>query len=324
MVTVAEGPREFGHIHCSSRFDRSAVSLEGDLDDWMKLADIITLTEVNKDQRASRAKEKGWSYFNAKKDHGQDECAVLWKDSEYVRKHAMIRKLNNERFYRLNGKPALPIFSASVVLRHAPSGHRLLVSVCHFPEFMEGQRYRTIDDHWKARRAAYLSALRNWASHVNALDERNKCDAVLVSADWNIDLKHEWFTDDLMKLFGDKKYNLAWTAGDSGFPTSGGSMPGGGQAPDGAPGKGDHDHILDGSLINGLAVIGGPHLMDRVRSSDHRPVRQTLRLVGKAAHPQMEHGAHPGGDQWRGPSWWGFGDYMDDELYMIHREFEDA
>lgn len=286
----------------------------------MRTSDLITLTEVNKDQRASRAKEKGWSYFNAKKDHGQDECAVAWKDSEFIRKHGVVQRLNNDRFYRLNGKPALPIWSASVVLRHAPSGHRLLVSVVHFPEFMEGQRYRTIDDHWRARKQAYLSALNGWSRHVNALDQRHKCDAVLATADFNLDLKHEWFQDDLLDLFGAKKFNLNW----SDFPTSGGSMPGGPSAPDGSPGKGDHDHILDGSLVNGMSVIGGPRLLDRIRSSDHRPVRQTLRLLGKAAHPQLEHGANRGGDQWRGPEWWGFGDYYDDEIYAINRATEDA
>ena len=323
---MTEGPREFTHIHCSSRFDRSAVSLEEDLDAWMGRSDLITLTEVNKDQRASRMKEKRWSYFNAKKDHGQDECGIAWKDSEFIRKHASVRRLNNDRFYRLNGKPALPIYSASVVLRHAPSGHRLLVSTTHFPEFMEGRRYRTIDDHWRARKAAYLSALRTWGNHVNALDARHKCDAVLATADWNIDLKHEWFADSILSSFGARKYNLAWTSGDNGFPTSGGSMsnPVGTNAPTGSQASGTHDHILDGSLVNGLSVLLGPRLLDRVRSSDHRPMIEGFRLVGKAAHPHMEHGAHPGGDQWRGPEWWGFGDYMDDEIYAVPRAYEDV
>src|SRR5678815_4611690 len=323
---MTEGPREFTHIHCSSRFDRSAVSLEEDLDAWQGRSDLITLTEVNKDQRASRMKEKGWSYFNAKKDHGQDECGIAWKDSEFIRKHASVRRLNNDRFYRLNGQPALPIWSATVVLRHAPSGHRLLVSVAHFPEFMEGRRYRTIDDHWRARKEAYTSALRNWGNQVNAFDAKHKCDAVLATADWNIDLKHEWFSDAITSSFGAKKYNLAWLAGDQGFPTSGGSMsnPVGTNAPRDSQASGTHDHILDGSLVNGLAVYLGPRLLDRVRSSDHRPMIESFRLVGKAAHPHLENGSHPGGDQWRGPEWWGFGDYMDDEIYAVPRAYEDA
>jgi len=310
---------QFGHIHCSSRFDRSAASLEADLDDWMSQVGLITLTEISNDNRANQMREKGWQYYNAKASQGQDECGTAWRMDTWRRVAATVRKLNNEQYYRLDGRVADPVVSSTVVLKRADTGHRLMVSVTHMPAHVEGRGgWRTTENKWQARKAAYLSSLANWATHVQALENQYKPDATLVVADWNLNLKEEWVRDLLRNRWG-AAYRQAWTH----FPTSGGSLVGGASAPPGAPGKGYGDRIIDGTLIRGVETIGGPVLMPRVSSSDHRPYRESFEFTTKAGHPGSA-GAAGGdgddeatGDTHRGDPWWGFGDYMDDEIYQV-------
>jgi hypothetical protein len=81
----------FTHIHCSSRFDRSAESLETDLDDWMSQSSLITVTEVNNDNRAAKLREKGWSYFNSKLNQGQDDVGIAWEKANWAQRTGLPR-----------------------------------------------------------------------------------------------------------------------------------------------------------------------------------------------------------------------------------------
>lgn len=303
---------EFTHIHCSSRYDRKADELESDLDDWMGKSSIITLTEVDMPRAKGRMREKGWGHYNYPKPDGQDEAAILWRTDTWKWQAGWVRKLNNKVFYNLQGKPADPIYAASVVLRHNRTGHRLLVSVAHLPAHVEGKnQWNTDAAKWKARKNAYLSSLRAWSGHISDQDRKRRADGVLVVADWNLNLKEHWVRA-MLKDHWTAKYIQAWTK----FPTEGGSLSGGPVGPLGAPGKSSGDRIIDGSLYRDLKIDVHPDLMARVDSSKHRPYKERFRFKAKAEHPDMDHGD---GDVKYGDAWWGFGDYSDDELYEVER-----
>ena len=301
---------EFNHIHCSSRFDRSAESLEASLDRWMQDCSLITLTEVRRNYRAATMREKGWAHFNSKKDNASDDCAIVWKTEYWSRGLAVTRKLNNRAYYELSGRRCADIHSASVVLRRKSSGHKMLVSVTHMPAHIEGAHgWRSDAAHFRARKAAYLSSLANWNTHLDNLERRVRPDATLVVADWNLSLKEHWVRNLLHDRFG-QEYRQAWTL----FPTDGGSLDGGPLGPLGAPGKSNHDRIIDGSVYKGLKVTHHPRLMPRDRSSDHRPYKESFRFAGKAERPDDDTAS---GDTHKGDAWWGFGDYRDDEIYEV-------
>jgi hypothetical protein len=310
-------PPEFDHIHCSSRYDRSASVLEVDLDTWMAECDLLTLTEVSNDQRAVKLREKGWSYFNSKLNQGQDDVAVAWETEVWKQRTGSTTKLSHTTFTR--GTRPVYSYAADVVLRRADTGHKLLVSVSHMPAHVEGNGdFRTTEDQWQARKKAYLDTLTAWSRLVKDKERKHNTDGTLVVADWNINLKDDWFRQLLKDNWGDK-YKQAWTH----FPTSGGSLAGGPEAPPGAPGKGYGDRIIDGSLYRDLVVTKEPHLMDRVRSSDHRPYKESFRFMGKAEKPikDTQDTTTGTGNTKPGHIWWGFGDYADDEIYDVDRVF---
>jgi hypothetical protein len=293
------GQPTFRHYHCSSRFDRSADALETDLDAWMADSSLITLTEVDQNSKRAAMAEKGWRFHNARDSAGPgaDEAAILWKVAVWHRKQVAVRRLISVRQQsKLAHKPQRPIWAASAVLKHAVSDQTLLVSVSHLPAHIQGN-YPAGHDAWAARKVAYTTAMSTWSEHVLALQRRHHPDAVLVCADWNLNLKEDWVREYLHHHWARCGLRPAWTD----FPTSGGSIGG--------------NRIIDGSYYDGMKVAAEPDLGYRVRSSDHRPYRESFTLVG-GANPKNPGRYDPAtGHTSPGKEWWGFGDYAYDEMY---------
>jgi len=297
---------EFTHIHCSSRYDRSAASLEKAVDNWREQSSIITLTEVANDKRGATLAEQGWGYARAKKDYGRDECAVCYRKDTWGLVWQGYKKLNTR------GKVfAGPVCSCDAILKHKTSGHRILITVTHMPSGVEGSgtHWNTHKSYWKARREAYLSSLETWNAHIKDMNRTKKPDATLIISDWNLNLKKTWVRELLKDRFG-TGYKQAWVR----FPTSGGSLHGGPVAPLGAPGKGSGDRIIDGTLYRGVKVDTPPNLMATTASSDHRPYKERFKFLSKSENPPDDDAE---GDVSDDDAWWGFGDYMDDEIYAI-------
>jgi hypothetical protein len=307
----------FHHIHCSSRFDRSAASLDADITDWQTKSSLITLTEVEDDHRASQLRAQGWGYYACKLGPYAADGAIGWDTTKWKQLHGAVRKLSKHTYMRAYSKRVTYIYSVTAVLKRVDTGHKLLVSVAHFPAHIEGQNgWRTDLEKWKARKATYLDALGGWSNHVNDQVRKQHVDAALLVADWNLDLKENWVRSTIMDHWG-PSWHLAWQA----FPTSGGSMHGGPVAPLGAPGVSKGDRIIDGSLYQGLKVDTPPNLMARVSSSDHRPYQERFTFADKAENPIT---APASGDIKHGDAWWGFGDYMTDEIYPTPAATGDA
>jgi len=296
----------FTHIHCSSRFDRPADQFESDLDNWMKHSSLITVTEVNNDQRASQLMEKGWAHYNAKKGGGQDECAVAWRKDTWKATSSTVRKLNDKPM--VGGRHW--VWDCSVMLKHADSGHKLLVSVVHMPAGTNLVSGKNHPGQWEDRKKIYHQAMKAWHSHVLDLTKSKKPDAVMAIADFNLNLKADWAHKYLMDLW--QGFGLGWT----GFSGAGGSLKGGNQLPAGTPGKGVIDNVIDGTLYRGLEVTDNANLMNRVKSSDHRPYNETFKFNNDPGKGIKDGARDPvTGTTTKIDAWWGFGDYLDDEIY---------
>lgn len=309
---------EFRHIHCSSRFDRSAESLESAVDQWRTSADLITLTEVNSDRRAATLAEVGWGYFNAKKDNGSDESAVCWDKDLWTLQNHWLRKLNTHQL----DVGRKYVWSCSVMLKRRATGHRLLITTAHLPAHVDSFSHAPPQDtqaYWLARKKIYQECGQHWSAHVKDLANKTRPDAAMVVGDWNINLKLDWARDWLHDRFD--KYQLAWKL----FPMDGGSLGGGPVAPLGAPGKGTSDRIIDGTLYRGLKVSEPPNLMARTASSDHRPYKESFQFNNAAGKGFLDGKVEPThGNTKPGDEWWGFGDYLDDEIYALTRATGEA
>jgi hypothetical protein len=310
----------FRHIHCSSRFDRSPASLDFDIQVWIESCSLLTLTEVTNDNRAAQMRNTGWDYYNSKQGHDADNCGIAWRKDTWKRKSGKVLRLSHNTFDRVNGMHNLYIWAATVVLVHKASGHRLLVSVSHPPAHVEGHGgFLTTGAGWQARKRAYMTALDNWSAHVKDMEHKQNVDATLIIADWNVNLKDQWFRNLLKQKWG-KKYVIAWKV----MPHDGGALSGGPDAPDGSPGVSKGDRIIDGTLYRGVTVKDGPHQMARVRSSDHRPYSETFQFLDKGAKEDDDNNGKGAGDTYHGVEWWGFGDYLTDEMYDLTRATGEA
>jgi len=236
----------FRHTHTSSRYDRSAQSLEAALDNYMKDADLITLTEVASPTRSDKIKEKGWGGIWANHGGG-DDSAIAWRQSEFELVYADSTPLTNGRLAgsRTN------IYAARAVLEHV-SGARLVVSSVHLPASVEGrggfkkaQRYAV----WKVCQVALRLK-------TNALARRFNADAVMIVADWNINIKMSWVQAWFKTNF--PTYRLTW------------------QKP--FPSRGTHGRrIIDLTLIGGaLKTVKKPWLLKKDSSSDHVAYSEVL------------------------------------------------
>src|SRR3954469_24792676 len=129
----------FTHIHCSSRFDRSAEALENDLDNWMARSDLITMTEVGNNGHAARLAEKDWNYFNSKQGGGRDNCAIAWDTTVWSKVKTHLIQLENVRWYTVGHHVSPHLYAATVLLRNRATDERLLCAVCHLPAHVQGK-----------------------------------------------------------------------------------------------------------------------------------------------------------------------------------------
>ena len=281
---------------------------------WIESCSLLTLTEVTNDRRAVQMRNSGWNYYNASNNQGRDadNCAIAWKTDVWKRDFGVVRRLSTDTFDRFNGMQNLYIYSCSVVLRHVHSGSKLLVSVSHLPSHIEGDHgLNHTSQGWAGRKRATLQALKNWSTQVADLERKKHCDGALVIADWNLNLKDDWVWHLIHDQFD--TYRLAW----NNMPTAGGAISGGPSAPKGAPGVSTHDRIIDGTAYKGLKLAGGPTLMDRVRSSDHRPYSESFTFKSASEADPIDPHDTPIGDTKKPVAWWGFGDTMVDEIYEL-------
>lgn len=235
----------FKHNHLSTRYDRSVESLERVLRSYIKDgADIITLTEVDSEKREKVIRSfEGWGSITGDKT-GRDDCAVMWKQSEWEVIHA--ETFNVAKYMAGN------IGAAVAVLQHKHLRYRIVVSVVHLPSSVEGEA-RVMG----GRADEWFLARRNWVRRVKKLKRAYKADAMAIIADWNIDLKKRWVKVLIKSLH--PRWKFVWNLSD---------LPAGG-----THGK----RIIDFTLIKGkIRVVKRPKIHRTTAASDHRGYDEVL------------------------------------------------
>lgn len=292
----------YTHIHCSARYEPSAQALEKDLDKWMKNSDIVTLTEVSNDKRAQKLQEEGWGYYNAKKDNGADDAGIAWNKDTWTCPWRAVRRLHTKTYIEVESGKVNTIFvhACSVTLKHNKTGRKLLISVARLPSGLAAaQGWNTLEQGWRARKAAYMECNSTWSQWVEQTRIENKVDGIMVVADWNLDLKMQWVQQYLAEVWG-QQYVLTWRF----FPTGGTSG----------------HKMLAGTMARHLAIQQAEHggtaeLLEPISGTNHRPYTETL----KFQPGEITADPTAGDVKIEYPAWWGFGDYIDDEIYTLER-----
>src|SRR5688500_3408487 len=76
--------RTFVHVHSSGRFDQAPAILEKSIDSFMKVADLITMTEVSDRDRFTKLREQGWG-TSLPSGVVRDDCGVAYKLETFPR-----------------------------------------------------------------------------------------------------------------------------------------------------------------------------------------------------------------------------------------------
>jgi hypothetical protein len=269
------------------------------MDRWMNSCSMITITEVANDRHAATLREKGWGYHNAKKNNGADDAGIAWRKDTWYNPWRATRKLTNRTYLDVETgeRTTEYVHACSVVLKHVTSGSKILVSVARLPSGLDAAAgFNELEQGWRARKAAYIECNVTWSAWVEQTRIENNVDAIMVVGDWNLDLKADWVREFLTTHWGER-FHLTWTH----FPTMGSGLGG--------------NRIIDGTLAKHLKIEDdSAKLMDKVASSDHRPYIEHLKFK-----PGDIIGEPTTGDTYHGEAWWGFGDYVDDELYTIEQ-----
>lgn len=235
------------HIHSSSRFDRSALSLVRAVAYYILFADLLTFTEVANDRRAQALRALGWRRIQMIGKPGVDECAVMflrlkWR---YVTHNVTLlsqQKLANGRW----------LYALTVELEHRRTKQRLLVSVTHLPAHIQGPGRIEQD----AQGRIYTAAVKTW--HNFLMVSRRPGLSIMAVADWNLDVRLSWVREWLTRMFIGLR--SSWGARSRPLPE------------DGTHGS----RLIDDTRSN--MTLYRIDLLRDDDSSDHRPYREVLLL----------------------------------------------
>ena len=293
---------QFTHIHCSSRFSRSQQSLETATDAWRKQASVITMTEVGDATRRRALSEAGWNFYQAVAgEAGTAECATLWNASVWVAQKSQVMKLIG-RWPTSRGTTLWAVYANTVILKHKTSGHTVLFSTIHTPNDVNGPSGFTPQGRSGPERiAAYKRMITNWDSAIAKLVRENKPNAVVLSADFNLNFRAGWVPTYLKNSFKDLGLAVSWKQFGS----------------RGTFGRA----VIDGSLYRGLSTSGSVVIPDVDDSTDHTPFRTVYATVGAPSTPVVSVPADstPSAPQKTGQIWWNFNDYGDNTVYQIEQ-----
>lgn len=252
------------HLHSSSRFDRTPLSLLTLVKAWLGRVDLITLTEVGNNKRVAALKRlPGWTFTQVEDAAapGADECAIITRDAALkVLSFAAVKltdKATSDRGIRKTYALNATVQTTAL--------ERLVVSVVHLPAHVEkGDELagRPLDV------AAWKDSVATWAKVLEIA--RLKGFGIIAAADWNTNFKRAEHRERIDALMPHLK--SAWFVG--GIPTTG-----------------THGSRLidDTRTTLGVEAI---RLVSARGSSDHTPYLATLAIPAKEK-PPVANGIYP-------------------------------
>lgn len=240
------------HNHASERYDRSLSLLRDDVRRHTRApADLATFTEIQQRPRARTLHEldDGWTgYTDPRTDVG-----VMWRNRKWDEIHRHRTRLTPHTYRTWTRGTIKRTYAITVILRaDPPRTGRLLVTIAHLPAGI--QRGDRFNRHTPQRNRVWADAVRGWAAWVDRARRRWHPDAVLVVADWNVDLRRPVWRNRIRREF---HLRPTWEPGH--LPRRG------------TQGR---DRLIDGTLTD---LRGRARLLRWTPVSDHTPYRERLR-----------------------------------------------
>lgn len=168
----------------SGRWDKPAALMVKALTDSMEHSNITHLTEVAGKQRApalkAACKKHDWALAHAGA-RPLGECAVVADKTVW--------SMYSWEPYEIGpdlGPGSIEV-AVVAVLDHVESGIRLLTTEAHLPATVEGVWSKKTP-----RVLAYRKCIVEWKKVIKAAESKHHPDAVIITADWNLDLHKAW------------------------------------------------------------------------------------------------------------------------------------
>lgn len=254
------------HVHASHYVEVPAGETEPDVDRVMAMTDVVTMTEVQDRDRAAVLREAGWQrVWPAGAGRGARNVGIslrraVWEvvDQGWVRTTPLT-------FVRAGGATSEAQAAVWALAEHRRTGATLLVSVAHLPPSV------TRDGDWNdavpQRVAVWRDAVAGWVAHTRSVVDAVDPDAVLVTGDWNVDVRQERLR---------RVLDAAWSP--LGLELSFDALPEG-HTFDGLGGLGVIDLTYAGGATARVARAGC--ILTELPSSNHDAVETVLRVPGR-------------------------------------------
>ena len=243
------------HLHSSSRYDRSAASLQAAATRYNRVADLVTYTEVEfeaREKAVRRANGTKFSLITGDISNANDS-GISYRRDRFSEVYSEMFKATSRVYKNKGGRTRDVLYATIAVLEDELTGNRLVVAVVHTASDVTGdlnKKNRT------PRTLHWFSTIRNVERRINQLARAHKADARLFVADFNIDFKQAWarsLIKSVAPTFSHTWKNLNFKGGTHG------------------------NRVIDATLLRGkLKVKGSAKLFSDDVSSDHRPYIETL------------------------------------------------
>lgn len=237
----------FSHIHASGRFNQSPAEFAVELKAYRAMASVITLTEVDKNTRATLLDENGWDGVWGDKGP-RDDCGVSWDKTVWEKVWAGTVTVSPKRYKNDRGWLADTTEAAYAVLKHKVSGDVVVFGSLHTPhgmqdELRKGQIKSDVG-------IAYVSIVNGYRRHARRLEKQYKATAVALSGDWNLNLRSAWVRVWLNRYSRVLGLKVNWTGN--------------------LPRAGTHNkEIIDATLYKGLRLAAFPNILRKYKGNDH-------------------------------------------------------
>lgn len=249
------------HIHASGYLKAGPRAFARDMAALQARTDIVTTTEVPHRVKSRSLRGNGWRrVWDPAPGYNENAISVrkeVWTVDEFD-----AHRLASKGYWRLNGNRARPATATTALLSHTVTGEKLVVSVSHLPSLVEGKR--GLNRQYPARARAYRASLRGWRRHVQKWVARTQPDGVIVTADWNLDVKKRW----VRQFLRDRTIPGSRPSFTARFPRRG-TVEGSRIAP---------RRLVDFAMSTGLDRTAPSKILRNIRSSDHHPVEHTWRF----------------------------------------------
>lgn len=256
---------DFTHIHASMNGGRTAEAGKRAINHYRSLSDVITTTE-NSGRRSKIATwysgNSDWATFQPEGDRGERHNVITY-DTRVFEPAAdgWAEKLTDARWLTKGGGRSLKVHATVLPLRHKATGRVVWIIASHPPAHIEGRR--GFESRSRKRIQAAKDAIENTGRLARRILDDHPGDAVINTADWNLNVKRGW----VRRYIGKRQAPLKLRFNADDFPRHG------------THGK---SRIIDFGYSFGLEGTNPDILPKRRDASDHRAVRVRHAFTGAA------------------------------------------